>query len=327
MLFEACKSILYADTLVPDIFVSEYMPSMDGDYVKIYLHCLFLSKNNKQASVEDLSKKLGIDAAKVKDAFTYFESVGIANRSDNNLLIADLKEKEINKMYRPKTTSTPEEAALSAERNKKRNCIITAISNTFFQGLMGPSWYTDIDAWFDRYKFDEDVMYALFQHCASHKGLAKQYIGKVAEAWYNKGIKTYFDLENYLEEYQKYKDIKVKIGKKLKLSRNFTEYEEEYIEKWVMNYNYDFDVIEMSLKKTAGKTNPSIRYIDAILTSWNEKGLKCKEEVDKHEKSQKYVSASKEAGKDKVALQRNNYKQREYDDEYFNSLYENTKNG
>jgi len=44
MIFEACKSILYSDTLVPDIFITEYMPSMSSDYVKVYLYCLFLSK-------------------------------------------------------------------------------------------------------------------------------------------------------------------------------------------------------------------------------------------------------------------------------------------
>jgi len=26
MFFESCKSILYSDTLVPDIFITEYMP-------------------------------------------------------------------------------------------------------------------------------------------------------------------------------------------------------------------------------------------------------------------------------------------------------------
>jgi len=59
---------------------------------------------------------------------------------------------------------------------------------------MSPSWYTDIDAWFDRYKFDEDVMLALFQYCFDHKGLIKPYIEKVAESWKNRNIRNAFDL-------------------------------------------------------------------------------------------------------------------------------------
>jgi len=41
MFFESCKSILYSDTLVPDIFITEYMPLLSSDSVKVYLYSLF----------------------------------------------------------------------------------------------------------------------------------------------------------------------------------------------------------------------------------------------------------------------------------------------
>ena len=154
MYYEAYKSILYSDTLVPDIFISEYLPSLNGECAKVYIYCLFLCKHNKRTSQEELSKALGMDINKVKDALTYLTGIGIINWKDDLVRISDLKEKEINKIYRIKNTSTPEEAVLSSDRNKRRNRIITAINNNFFQGVMSPSWYTDIDAWFDRYRFD-----------------------------------------------------------------------------------------------------------------------------------------------------------------------------
>ena len=321
MLFEAYKSILFSDTLVPDIFVSEYMPSMDGNCVKVYLHCLFLSKYNKPISTEELSKKLGMDADTIKQAFTYLESVGILSWQEDHIVLADLKEKEVNKMYRLKTTSTPGEAALSTERNKRRNEIIYAINNTFFQGVMSPSWYTDIDAWFDRYRFDEDVMYTLFQHCYEHKGLSKNYIVKVADSWHSKNIRNAFDLDNYSIEYQRFKDIRIKIIKKLKLDRNLTEYEAEYVEKWVMDYKYEFDIIELALKKTTGKTNPSIKYIDAIISEWHKNNLRTKEEIIAYERNRKQSMAKKPA-KQGAVPQKANYEQRKYDKDYFDSLYE-----
>ena len=30
---------------------------------------------------------------------------------------------------------------------------------------MGPTWYTDIDTWFEKYGFDEQVMINLFDYC------------------------------------------------------------------------------------------------------------------------------------------------------------------
>jgi len=321
MFFESYKSILYSDTLLPDIFISEYMPSMSPDCLKVYIYCLFLSKYNKKASAEELSKKLEMEIDKVKNAFTHLESLGIIKRKDRSIQFVDLKEKEINKLYRMKTTSTPEEAALSSERNKKRNHIISAINNTFFQGVMAPSWYTDIDAWFDKYQFEEDVMYALFQHCYDHNGLSKQYIAKVADNWHSKGIKNSFDLDRYFIEYQKLKDIKLKIAKKLKRKSPLTQYEEEYVEKWVMDYKYNFDVIELALKKTTAIANPNFEYINRILTNWYENGLRTKEEIITAEDNKKRTS-NKSASKQAVIPQHTNFEQRSYDKEYFENVFE-----
>jgi DnaD/phage-associated family protein len=326
MHFESYKSILYSDTLIPDIFITEYMPSLDGEHLKVYLYCLFLSKHNKNTSTEELSKKLEIDIQKVKEALTFLESVGAILRKDDGIVIVDLKDKEIKKIYRLKATSTPEEAAQSAERNKKRNRIITAINNSFFQGVMSPSWYTDIDAWFDKYKFEEDVMYALFQHCYDHKGLAKNYIMKVADNWYNKNIRNAFDLDKYFMEYQKIRDIRTTIVKKLKLTRNLTVYEEEYVEKWVVDYKYSFEVIDLSLKKTLAKTNPNFKYIHKVITDWYEKGLRNREEIIAYEKSWKAATAQKKPSNIPAIPQRGNFEQRKYDDSYFEDLYENVSN-
>ena len=194
MIFNMHKS-LYSDTLLPDMFITEYMPLMDGDCLKVYIYCLFLSKHNKRASADELSKVLCISADRLKAALACLEGLGILARNNDTIELADLKEKEIRKLYRLKTTSSPEEAIANSEKNRKRNEILTAINNTFFQGLMSPSWYTDIDNWFERYKFDEDVMLALFHHCSAHDGLARNYIAKVADSWCKKGIRNSLDLD------------------------------------------------------------------------------------------------------------------------------------
>jgi len=321
MYFETYNALLYSDTMLPDIFITEYMPSMEGDFIKVYTYSLFLSKRNKQATVDELSKVLCMDINKVKDALSYFESLGIAQRKDNNVILTDLKEREIKKIFRMKSTSTPEEAIQSTERNKRRNNLIKTINETFFQGVMSPSWYTDIDSWFDRYKFDEDVMYSLFNHCREHSGLSKHYIGKVADTWASRSIRTSHDLDSYDIEYQKFKDIRSKIVKKLNLARKLTEYEEEYVEKWVTEYGYSFEIIDLALKKTTAKTNPNFKYIHTVLASWHEKGLKSKDEIISFEKASKGPT-SKPISKEAVIPQRGNFEQRKYDDKYYDSLYE-----
>lgn len=323
MLFDSYKSILYSDTLVPDIFITEYMPLLNSDCVKVYLYCLFLSKHNKRASTEEFAKNLNMDISTVKQSLTALDNMGVLLWKENGLHLYDLKEKEIKKMYRFKTTSSPEEAVLNNEKNKKRNEIIYTINNTFFQGVMSPSWYTDIDSWFDRFKFDEDVMLALFQYCFDQNGLAKPYIEKVAESWKSRKIKNSFDLDNYSIEYKKFKDVRSAIVKKLKLNRRLTEYEEEFVEKWVMDYNYSFEIIDIALKKTTSKTNPNFNYINTIITDWYKNDLKTKEEILIYDANRKKKAPTKNTKSSPAIPQKVNFDQRKYDDGYLESLYEN----
>jgi DnaD/phage-associated family protein len=324
MLFESNMSILYSDTPIPEVFITEYMPSMDSNHVKVYIYCLFLNKHGKSASTEDISKKLDMDIELVKAALTSLEALGIISRDNRSIGIIDLKEKEIKRLYRPKNTSTPLEAAQSADRNKKRNAVIRDINNKYFQGVMSPTWYTDIDNWFDKYGFEEDVMFALFEHCYVHKGLSKQYISKVADNWKSKDIKNGFDLDKYYMEYQKLRDIKLKIMKKIRKQGLLTEYEEAYVEKWVVGYGYEFDIIELALKRTTSILNPNFEYINKILTDWHDNGLKSKEDIAEYEKARKQKSQAGSAsakGKEGVVPQKGNFEQTKYDKDYLEKLY------
>ncbi len=323
MVFDTNISMLYSDTLVPDIFISEYLPSLESDFIKVYMYCLFLSKYRKNPSTEDMAKKLELQPVRVKEALTRLEELGLISRSanENTISIVDLKEKEIRKIYRAKTTSTPEEAVLSSERSKKRSRFISSINNAFFQGVMSPSWYTDIDSWFDKYQFEEDVMYALFKHCYDYKGLSRQYIAKVADSWHSKKIRNSFDLDKYSMEAQKIKDIRGMIIKKLRKQGLLTEYEEAYVEKWVSEYSYDFSIIEEALKRTTSAVNPNFEYINRILANWYEKGYRAKDEIIAAEGAKKPSETAKSKAREKSIPQKGNFDQRKYDDEYFDKLY------
>ena len=115
--------------------------------------------------------------------------------------------------------------------------------------------------------------------------------------------------------------IKKAIAKKLGRYTAFTEFEEEYIEKWVIDYGYSLDVINLALKKTTSKANPTFDYFDKLLTDWHDRKLKTPEEV------QKFMVDFKTQNKTIKDLEKktnyNNYTQRTYDN--LNELYANKK--
>lgn len=323
MVFNTNLSLLYSDTLLPDIFFTEYMPSLESDFVKVYIYCVFICKHKTNMSSSAIAKKLELQPARVKEALVRLEELGLISRgtNENVITLVDLKEKEINKLYRAKTTSSPDDAALSTERSKRRSKFISSINNAFFQGLMSPSWYTDIDSWFDKYGFEEDVMYALFKHCSDYKGMSRQYITKVADNWHSKNIRNGFDLDRYSLESQKIKDIRGKILKKLRRQGYLTEYEDAYVEKWVVEFGYDFEIIELALRRTTSARSPSFEYINKIITSWYEKGYKTKEEILAADENKKSAAADKAKPRTSAAPQKGNLKQRKYTDEDFEKLY------
>jgi DnaD/phage-associated family protein len=94
-------------------------------------------------------------------------------------------------------------------------------------------------------------------------------------------------LDKYYLEYEKLAQIKKDISKKLGLIRKLSQYEEAYIEKWVVDFKYSLEIIEIALKKTTSKTNPSFDYIDKILSDWYERKLNTSDEINNFLKDQK----------------------------------------
>ncbi len=313
-----------SDMLVPDIFVTNYMMGLDEHSLKIYLYMKFMAKNDIDIKEDQIIKKIGISKVEYEKAMKLLESEELVVKLENGYSLVDIKELELNKTYIPKLKPKSDSRKTAVE--KKRIAAASAINETFFQGIMTLGWYVDISTLFEKYMFDEDVMIALFQYCQERNALRKNYVFKVAETWYKGNVKTFEQLENYLEEQDRINKIKSKIKRAFGLSRNFTEYEEEQINKWLNEYRYEYDVIEIALKKTVQKTtNPTINYANAIITSWHEKGLKTLTEVLEENNKVTKQMVSKTAAQSKKVINTNlkhkNYEQRKYDD--LESFYDN----
>ena len=313
------KSLLFSYTQLPDIFFTEYLSQLSGDCIKVYLYILFLSKYSKDIKLNDLSKKINLPLKTIQDSIKKLEDENIITKKNTGYIINDLQEIELHKLYNPKLASSPEQMKKTAE-NQYRAKSIENINNQFFQGIMSPSWYGDIDLWFKKYDFDEEVMVALFGYCFNRSALHRNYIQTVAEAWYKNNIKTFNDLDIYYEKQEKIKKLSKTIAKKLGITRQLSQYEEAYIEKWSIDYNYSMDIIEIALKKTTSKANYSFDYLDKMLTDWSERKLKTVDEINQ------YITESKQKNKSIKDLEKksgyNSYEQRNYDD--LNSLYANT---
>ncbi len=313
-------SSLFSNTLLPDIFFSEYLSEASGDFIKVYLYMVFLSKYEKDIKINDLSKKLVLPVKTIQDAVKYWEDKCLITKKNTGYIINNMQEIELHKLYKPKTALSAEQLQKSAE-NQKRAKAIDFINNKYFSGLMPTTWYPEIELWFKKYNFDEEVMIALFGYCFDKSALHKNYVQTVAEAWNKNNIKTFNDLDVYYEKQEKINVIAKNISKKLGLSRALTQYEYAYIEKWIIDFCFGLDIIEIALKRTTSKSNPTFDYLDKLLTDWHDRGFKTVNDVQNFlaeikEKNKKVKNLEKQTGYDK-------YDQRTYDN--LDNLYANIK--
>lgn len=310
--------LLFSQTNIPDIFFTDYISQIPGDYLKIYLYMRFLSKHKKDIKITDLSKKLALPLKTINDGSSFLENLGLITKKENGYILSNLQEITLHKLYKLNLTASPEKIAATA-KNKSRAKAIDHINNKYFQGIMGPSWYNDIDIWFNTYNFDEQVMIALFDYCFNRSALHKNYIQKVAEAWGTNKIQTWNDLDTYYQKQEKMEKITKTIAKKLGRYNGLSEYEKAYIETWVSDYGYELNVIEIALKRTTLKQVPSFEYINSTLKDWHERKLTMPEEILAYIEQRKKQAKNVKSLKEDVSKQ--NFEQRNYDNLQF--LYAN----
>lgn len=303
------KPLLFSETIIPDIFFSEHLSELPGDYLKIYLYMIFLSKYGKDIKLTDLSKKLNIPLKTINDGMKFLEEHHLITKKTTGYIIIDLQEATLYNLYTPNLTMSKEKIEQTS-KNKSKSKAIEHINNTYFQGIMGPSWYNDIDIWFRKYCFDEQVMIALFDYCYKRSALHRNYVQTVAEAWASNKVKTWNDLDTYYQQQESLNKIKKSIAKKLGKYNGLTQYEEAYIENWILNFGYDMNIIEIALKRTTFKQNPTFEYINNIITDWHDRNLKTPSEITA------FIEQRKKQDKDTKALKttvnKANYEQRKY---------------
>lgn len=303
------KPLLFSETIIPDIFFSEHLSELPGDYLKIYLYMIFLSKYGKDIKLTDLSKKLNIPLKTINDGMKFLEEHHLITKKTTGYIIIDLQEDTLHNLYTPNLTMSKEKIEQTS-KNKSKSKAIEHINNTYFQGIMGPSWYNDIDIWFRKYCFDEQVMIALFDYCYKRSALHRNYVQTVAEAWASNKVKTWNDLDTYYQQQESLNKIKKSIAKKLGKYNGLTQYEEAYIENWILNFGYDMNIIEIALKRTTFKQNPTFEYINNIITDWHDRNLKTPSEITA------FIEQRKKQDKDtkvlKTTVNKANYEQRKY---------------
>ncbi len=305
------------------------MPLANGDYVKVYLYILRLVVSGSlDFTTHTVAKQLNLIESDVIRALHYWSdqkilevvfdedelvSVGFLSLEKTNETItstAPVKEKKkVAKVFDRPQYSMEEMALFSEQDDFKQLLYITE------RYLQKPLSQTDVNTllgFTDWLGLPFDVVEFLIEYCASNGHRHMNYIEKVAIDWSERNIKSIEQAKNHTDSYN---NSYYRIFKSLGLgNRQPTPKEIKYMDRWVKDYNFALEVIELACEKTISSINqPSLSYVDTILTRWHNKGVKSVDAVAELDRTYKEEKKSKKKPTTNSKNKFHNHNQRQYD--------------
>ncbi len=253
------------ETGVENIYINEYMVTAPGDYVKVYLMALMYLQMHREISDEELAGLLMLEEYEVKKAWDYWISLGLVKRTGKDkktLEFMNLREMLYGDGSKQDDDSADKQGPMSDKIIKD---MFKSVEKAVARPL-GNSEIMEINSWLDDFDITpEMVVYAYTYCCGTLKKDNVKYIAKVVKEWATKGLTDVAALDEYLADMDKRAFLYRRIFKALGFMRNPTEEEKRIMRAWFDELDLSIDKILEACAKTAGITNPNIKYIDKVL--------------------------------------------------------------
>lgn len=334
-------------TIVPNIFIDQYMPSANGAYVKVYLYLLrSLRSDNPELTISSIADYLDNTEKDILRALNYWEKMNLLTIQHNGqkeitgIHIRNITAEQNNNSPAVNNTvvedadSELDEVAVSIHTDEKPAArqsypaekIAELVNNDSIKYAMNiieiyldrPLKPMDIQLilyLYEELHFSPELIMYLYEYCVSKSKKNVSYIEAVALTWAEGGIDTE---EKAREATAAYNDHFNAVNKAFGLNRAPGQIERQYITKWVEVFTFPDEIITEACNRTILRTQkPDFKYTDKILETWFKKGAKTMTDIAKLD--EEFTKGNKSAAESKVtpitktaANKFNQYPQRTY---------------
>ncbi len=258
---------------VPAGAVDMHIKNASGSYFKVLL--LLLRNEQDDLTSEDISGKTGIPSDEVDEAARYWIRCKILPKT----VLAGASAEEKPKVEQTVTLSAKEISALV-----KSDSDIAFLFSNVESLLARPVTATEqkilvsMHEWLD---LPVDVILMLYDYCLSIGKKSIRYIEKVAVSWADSGIVTHELAEEKIKSMKQNDELTSRVKSAFGIyGRNLTTNEKKYIKKWFESLLMPFEVVCEAYEIAVNNTGKiSFAYINKILESWSQKGIKTVEQV------------------------------------------------
>lgn len=274
---EKLKNFYLKDTAVENLFLMEYMPEADGDFLKVYLTALMYA-DYEDMSNRKIANHLHISEEDVLRAWNYWEQMGVIkkhyispdDRFHYSVEFLNMKEHMLGMDggTGAETGEMPEGLADRMDDDTVRTVFEQVQEIT--GRMLGGRETQDIVSWIYDDGIDPALICYAYKYCSERIHNVKfSYVSAVIRSWHEENIFTVADAEKMLAENDQKHNQYYRVMKALGFSRNPTEDEKSKIDSWFENLGFSLDTVLEACRRTSGISNPNINYVNAILKNWS----------------------------------------------------------
>jgi|GEM_PF-808320 len=259
-------------------FIENFMPSAPGDYIKVYLFGLLASTAGAEVSSQSIGRSLRLTDMQIEEALQYWQNKGLISISGTDpatcifLSPSPGLQPANPKVYPHQSYITELQALLG--RNLTTVEIKTILDFTSVYGL------------------PHDIVLMLVRHCSGEavrgRNVSAAYMEKVAMSWADAGVDTPEKAQQKIGAYSAAASGALRVIRRLDAgsSRLPTADEQALYEKWIREWGFTQDAVLLAMSDTTASLKPSMKYLDAILKSYHEKGIVTSTGIDSYKRSQ-----------------------------------------
>jgi DnaD/phage-associated family protein len=245
-------------TLVDNIFIGEYLPTIHPLHLKIYLYGLYLCsrQDSRENSAEDMAKALGLEFFDIENSFRFLQENGLVRITCNNPL-------EI--AYLPVMSGM---AYLKKIKPGKYDSFCAGLQDLIKNRQITPNEFNEYFNVMEVSGILPDAMLMIAGYCIQHKKDSYSYILTVARNWAADGVKTKDDVLDKLEEYNLDDRGLTQVLKALKSKKQIDSFDRDAYHKWTRELGFDLPAILFAAKSIKGRGG--VERLDGLLMKFYE---------------------------------------------------------
>lgn len=274
--FGAFSSVFAVPGDVVDHFLNEASP----DDIKVLLYIL---RHQPETVVDDeMSRFLGLTKEKIKQSVDYWAAKKILIQNE---ALCSGKEKTEDKPTEKKTIEdrpsySAEEIEYISNRNPDLKFLLSEASQKLGR-LLSSNDCSALVYLFSGAGLPADVILMLIEYCVSIGKGNINYIQKTGIGWADGGIVSHELAESKIIELEKRRSYEGQIKSIMGITgRALTSTEKTHIGRWNTEWGIPTDLVAVAYEICVDRLGKiSFAYINSILKSWNEKGIRTIEQV------------------------------------------------